>query len=117
MKPATYEDGFVCAVPPARREESRPPAINASRAFQKRGALSVVDCWGNDVPEGKLTSFSPAVQRKPDETVVFSGGTGPSKQVRDEAWKLLMNDPDMPKDMPFDGQRLIYGGFELLSDV
>ena len=87
------------------------------RAFKKRGALSVVDCWGNDVPEGKLTSFSLAVQRKPDETVVFSWVTWPSKQVRDEAWKLLMDDPDMPKDMPFDGQRLIYGGFELLSDV
>ena len=112
-----YIDGFVAAVPTANQEKYRAHAAKAAEMFKEFGALSVVECWGDDVPEGKLTSFSPAVQRKPDETVVFSGGTGPSKQVRDEAWKLLMNDPDMPKDMPFDGQRLIYGGFELLSDV
>ena len=120
MKPDTYVDGFVCAVPTARREEYRQHAIDAARAFKKRGALSVVDCWGNDVPEGKLTSFSLAVQRKPDETVVFSWVTWPSKQVRDEGWKKIMEDPRMKMvgaDMPFDGKRMIYGGFDAILEA
>lgn len=117
MQPDTYIDGFVCAVPNARREAYRQHAIDAARAFKQHGALSVVEGWGDDVPEGKLTSFSLAVQRQPDETVVFSWVIWPSKQVRDVAWKALMDDPGMPKDMPFDGRRLIYGGFTLLMNA
>ena len=114
MKPDTYIDGFVAAVPTQRRDEYRRHAVDAARVFKKHGALTVVEGWGDEVPEGKLTSFSLAVQRKPDEAIVFSWVTWPSKKVRDEAWKALMEDPEMPQDMPFDGKRLIYGGFALL---
>ena len=77
----------------------------------------MVECWGDDVPEGKLTSMPMAVKREPDEIVVFSWVVWPDKAVRDKGMQAVMDDPQMPKDMPFDGQRLIYGGFELLSDV
>jgi len=117
MQPDTYIDGFVAAVPTARRDDYRRHAIDAARVFKKHGALSVVECWGDDVPEGKRTSFTLAVQRQPDETVVFSWVTWPSKAVRDSAWKAMMDDPEMPREMPFDGQRLIYGGFQLLTEM
>ncbi|MDO5623944.1 MAG: DUF1428 domain-containing protein [Pseudomonadota bacterium] len=117
MHPDTYIDGFVAAVPSTGRDAYLRHASDAARVFKKHGALSVVECWGSDVPEGKRTSFPLAVQRQADETVVFSWVIWPSKQVRDEAWQALENDPDMPQDMPFDGQRLIYGGFELLLDA
>ena len=67
-----YVDGFVIAVPTAKREAFRQLAQDASAVFKDHGALQVVECWGDDVPEGKVTSFPMAVQRKPDETVVFS---------------------------------------------
>ncbi|MCY1554167.1 putative protein YbaA [compost metagenome] len=89
----------------------------AAGVFKECGALSVVECWGDDVPEGKVTSFPTAVKRKDDETVVFSWITWPSKQVRDEGMKKAMEDPRMqpsPSTMPFDGQRMIYGGFEVI---
>jgi hypothetical protein len=74
-----YVDGFVAAVPTANREIYRQHAEKAAAVFKEHGALSVVECWGDDVPEGKLTSFPMAVQRQADETVVFSWITGPSK--------------------------------------
>ena len=113
----SYVDGFVVAVPTAKRDAYLKHAQAAAKVFKEHGALSVVECWGDDVPEGKLTSFPMAVQRKSDETVVFSWVTWPSKQVRDEGWKKVMADPRMdPKNnpMPFDGQRVIYGGFEVI---
>jgi uncharacterized protein YbaA (DUF1428 family) len=67
-----YIDGFVIPVPTAKREDYRQLAQTASAVFKDYGALKVVECWGDDVPEGKVTSFPMAVQRKPDETVVFS---------------------------------------------
>ena len=88
--------------------------------FKEFGALGVVECWGDDVPEGKLTSFPLAVQRKTDETVVFSWVTWPSRAVRDDGWKKVMADPRLQQDtnpMPFDGKRLIYGGFETIVSV
>ena len=115
-----YVDGFVVAVPTARRDAYRELAATAASVFKQNGALSVVECWGDDVPEGKLTSFPMAVQRKPDETVVFSWITWPSKQVRDEGMKKVMADPRLQPDvnpMPFDGKRLIYGGFEVLVNA
>ncbi|MFN0299445.1 MAG: DUF1428 domain-containing protein [Burkholderiales bacterium] len=115
-----YVDGFVAAVPTANRERYLRHAEQAAKAFKEHGATSVVECWGDDVPDGKLTSFPMAVQRKSDETVVFSWVTWPSKQVRDEGWKKVMADPRMdPKHnpMPFDGQRLIYGGFEVVVNL
>ena len=110
----SYVDGFVAAVPTANREIYRKHAEAAALAFKEHGAIKVVECWGDDVPEGKVTSFPMAVQRQEDETVVFSWVTWPSRQVRDEGWKKVMADPRMQPDknpMPFDGKRLIYGGF------
>ena len=115
-----YVDGFVAAVPLANREIYRQHAEKAAAVFREHGALNVVECWGDDVPEGKLTSFSMAVKREADETVVFSWITWPSRQVRDEAWKKVMADPRLKSDsnpMPFDGKRLIYGGFEVIVEA
>ncbi len=113
----SYIDGFVCPVPTDKREEYRKHATTASVVFKEYGATSVVECWGDDVPEGKLTSFTMAVKREPTEAVVFSWIAWPSRAVRDEAWKKVMADPRMKPDvlgMPFDGKRMIYGGFEVL---
>ena len=79
-----------------------------------------MECWGDDVPEGKVTSFTLAVKREASESVVFSWITWPSREARDEAWKKLMADPRMQPgamSMPFDGKRLIYGGFQVILDV
>ena len=115
-----YVDGFIAAVPTATREAYAEYAKKYGLIFREYGALSVVDCWGDDVPEGKLTSFTMAVKREADETVVFSWITWSSKAARDDAWKKLMEDPRMsPQNhvMPFDGKRLIYGGFQIISEV
>ena len=115
-----YIDGFVCAVPTANREAYITHAANAATIFKEYGALKVVETWGDDVPEGKVTSFPMAVLRKDDETVVFSWIIWPSKQARDDGWKKVMADTRMnAKDnpMPFDGKRMIYGGFQIVLDV
>jgi len=111
----TYIDGFVAAVPTANREKYKKHAEEAAKVFREYGALKVVEAWGDDVPEGKLTSFPIAVIRKDDETVVFSWIVWPSKEARKAAWEKMMADPRMRPDknpMPFDGKRMIYGGFE-----
>jgi len=113
----SYIDGFVAAVPTANRELFRKHSAEAAEVFREFGALRVVECWGDDVPDGKLTSFPMAVQRKADETVVFSWIEWPSKGVRDAAMARVMTDDRLKPDvnpMPFDGQRMIYGGFEVL---
>lgn len=115
-----YVDGFVIAVPTANRDKYLRHAQAAAAVFKENGALQVVECWGDDVPEGKLTSFPLAVQRKDDETVVFSWISWPSKAVRDEGMKRSMEDPRLQPEtnpMPFDGKRLIYGGFEMIVSV
>lgn len=114
---AQYVDGFVAAVPTANRDAYRHHAEAAAIVFREHGALSVVECWGDDVPDGKVTSFPMAVQRQPDETVVFAWVTWPSKAVRDAGMAKVMADPRMDMQanpMPFDGKRLIYGGFHVL---
>jgi uncharacterized protein YbaA (DUF1428 family) len=116
----TYVDGFVTAVPNANRDAYRAHAQEMAALIKAHGATAVVECWGDDVPEGKLTSFPMAVKREADETVVFSWIAWPSRGVRDEAWKQLMADPRMQpgaRPMPFDGKRMIYGGFEVLLQV
>jgi len=116
----TYVDGYVLAVPSANRDRYKRLAETAAAVFKEHGALRVVECWGDDVPEGKVTSFPMAVQRKEDETVVFSWIAWPSKQARDEGMKKAMADPRLqpdPTTMPFDGQRMIYGGFETIVDA
>jgi len=112
-----YVDGYVLAVPTANREAYRKLAESVAAVFKKNGALSVTECWGDDVPEGKVTSFPMAVKRKDDETVVFSWITWPSRAARDEGMKKVMEDPLMKSGMsnaPFDGQRMIFGGFQVI---
>ena len=112
-----YVDGFVLAVKTSEREVYLQHARTGATVFKEHGALGVVECWGDDVPEGKLTSFPMAVKCEPGETVVFSWIAWPSRAVRDERWKKLMADPRMQpgaNPMPFDGKRMIYGGFEVL---
>jgi uncharacterized protein YbaA (DUF1428 family) len=115
----TYVDGFVASVPTARRADYLQHVQTIGAIFKEYGALSVVDCWGDDVPEGKLTSFPMAVQCKQDETVVFGWVTWPSREVRDQSWQKVMADPRMQSAAapPFDGKRMIYGGFEMVSAV
>lgn len=114
-----YVDGFVAAVPTANREKFVQHAKEAAVVFRKHGALKVVETWADDVPDGKVTSFPMAVKCKPDETVVFSWVQWADKAARDAGWEKIMADPDMQPDknpMPFDGQRLIFGGFEMVVE-
>ncbi|NUZ04632.1 DUF1428 domain-containing protein [Piscinibacter koreensis] len=112
-----YVDGFVIAVPIANREAYRQMAETAADVFMAHGALNVVECWGDDVPPGKVTSFPLAVQCRDDEAVVFSWITWPSRAARDEGMKNSMADPRMQmgtESMPFDGKRMIFGGFDVI---
>lgn len=87
--------------------------------IKELGALKVVECWGDDVPDGKLTSFPMAVKKQADETVVFSWIVWPDKATRDAGMARMMQDPRMKPDvnpMPFDGKRVIYGGFEVILE-
>jgi uncharacterized protein YbaA (DUF1428 family) len=115
----TYVDGFVVAVPTANREKFRKHAQDAAAVFKEYGAMKVVECWGDDVPNGEVTSFPMAVKRKEDETVVFSWILWPSREKRNEAMKKVMADPRMQPNtnpMPFDGKRMIFGGFEVIVE-
>ncbi len=116
----SYIDGFVAAVPIANREAFRRHASAAAEVFKEHGALQVVECWGDDVPDGDTTSFPMAVKRRDDEAVVFSWILWPSREARDAAMAEVMADPRLQPDanpMPFDGKRLIYGGFEIIVDL
>lgn len=115
----SYVDGYVIAVPSANRESYLKLAETAAAVFKDHGALKVIECWGDDVPDGKLTSFPMAVKKEPDEAVVFSWITWPNKAVRNEGMKKSMNDPRMAETMGskiFDGKRMIYGGFEMILE-
>ena len=115
-----YIDGYVLAVPTSNREAYRVMAQDMAVVFKKHGALSVVENWGDDVPEGKLTSFTMAVKREENESIVFSWITWPSREVRDQGWKLIMEEPIMknnPTATLFDGKRMIFGGFETIVSV
>ena len=117
MRSDVYIDGFVQAVPTANKEIYRQHVLEAVGLFKKHGALELNECWGDDVPEGKLTSMPMAVKRKDDETVVFSWIVWPSREARDTGMKAVMEDPRCPKEMPFDGQRMIFGGFRVLVNA
>ena len=112
-----YIDGYVTAVPTANRDRYLKHAKAAAEVFKEYGALRLVETWGDDVPTGKTTSFPQAVKLEPGETVVFSWIAWPSREVRDTGMKKAMDDPRM-KDagMPFDGSRMIYGGFQTILD-
>jgi uncharacterized protein YbaA (DUF1428 family) len=113
----TYVDGFVIAVPRANKDAYRKLAAESWKVFKKHGALRQVECWGDDVPEGKLTSFTIALQRKEDEVAVFSWIEWPSREARDKGNAGAMEEfskmPEMaPDKMPFDGTRMFWGGFQ-----
>jgi uncharacterized protein YbaA (DUF1428 family) len=116
----TYVDGFVLAVPADKKEDYRKHAAEAAPLFKEFGATRMVECWGDDVPDGKLTDFRRSVQAKDNEVVVFSWIEYPSKEVRDAAQQKIMTDPRMEamgQQMPFDGKRMIFGGFMPILDV
>ena len=113
----SYIDGFVAAVPTANKDEYRKHAELAAQAFIDHGALSIMECWGDEVQHGEQTDMYKAVAAKIDETVVFSWIVWPSKEIRDQAMPKVMADPRASAElnpMPFDASRLIYGGFRLL---
>ncbi len=114
-----YVDGFVAAVPSANRAQFTQHAKDMAAIIKEQGALKVVECWGSDVPAGEVTSFPLAVKCRDDETVVFSWILWPSREARDQAWQAMMADPRMQpgtNPMPFDGKRMIFGGFEVLFE-
>ena len=113
-----YIDGCVIPVLTANKQRYLDHALIAAAVFKEHGALKLVDCWGDDVPDGKLTSFPMAVKCEPGETVVFSWIVWPSRQVRDAGMAKVMSDPRLQSaDMPFDGKRMIFGGFQMVVDA
>ena len=115
----SYIDGFVIAVPEANRAQFIAHARTYDAIFLEVGALRVVECWGDDVPDGKLTDFRRAVQAKPDEAVAFSWIEWPDKPTRDAGMEKIMKDPRMEAaaNCPFDGKRMIFGGFSPIVEL
>ncbi|MEX2962809.1 DUF1428 domain-containing protein [Microbulbifer sp. TYP-18] len=124
----SYIDGFVIAVPSAKKQQFIEHAQLGDSIFTDLGATRVIECWGDDVHDGKVTDFRKAVQAKDDETVVFSWIEWPDKQTRDAGMKKMNEwiedpekaDPRMHPEKnpaPFDGQRLIYGGFAPIVEL
>lgn len=120
----TYIDGFVIAVPKANRQKFIDHADMADSVFVEWGALRVIECWADDVPDGKLTDFRRAVQATDEEDVVFSWIEWPDKATRDAAHARMMDpanmDPRMDPEhnpMPLDGSRMIFGGFTPVVDM
>ena len=124
----SYVDGFVIAVPTANRDKFIEHARLGDSVFIDLGATRVVECWGDDVLDGRVTDFRRAVQASEDETVVFSWIEWPDKATRDAAMKTMTGwmenpseaDPRMDPEknpMPFDGARLIFGGFTPIVEV
>lgn len=116
----SYVDGFIASVPKTNKDKYLEHARIAAVAFKEYGAVNVVETWEDDVPDGEVTSFPMAVKKQPDESIVFSWIVWPSKEVRDSGWQKVMEDPRMHPDenpMPFDGKRLIYGGFNTILET
>jgi uncharacterized protein YbaA (DUF1428 family) len=113
-----YVDGVLVPVPVGNKDAYRDFAAKAAAVMKDYGATRVVDAWGEDVPDGKVTDFKGAVKAGGDEKVVYSWIEWPSKQARDEAWKKVMADPRMQAaSMPYDGKRMVYGGFAPIVDA
>ena len=114
-----YADGYILAVPREKKEAYREIAAKAAGIFKEYGATRVVEAWGDDVPDGKVTDFKRAVKASADEGIIFSFVEWPDKGTRDAGMKRVMEDPRMrlePAQMPFDGQRMVFGGFATLLD-
>ena len=114
-----YTDGFVVPVSEGKRDAYRELASKMAKVFRQKGATHVVEAFGNDVPKGEVTDFYRAVKAEEGEGVVFSFIEWPDKATRDEAWKAIMADESLrPEgDMPFDGKRMFWGGFEKILDT
>jgi uncharacterized protein YbaA (DUF1428 family) len=115
-----YVDGFVLAVPKKNLDAYKDMARKAGAVWKEHGALDYVETIADDVPYGELTSFPRAVQAKDDEIVVFSWITYPSRAKRDDINAKVMADPRIKegmKDMPFDGKRMIFGGFQSFLEL
>jgi uncharacterized protein YbaA (DUF1428 family) len=119
----SYIDGFVIAVPTANKQKFIEHARHFDSLFIELGAIRVIEGWGDDVPDGKVTDFRRAVQATAEETVAFSWVEWPDKATRDAGMKKMMEDPRMDPSspgnppMPFDGKRMIFGGFEQVVEV
>jgi len=116
----SYVDGFVVAVPKANIEAYKEMARKSGDVWKEHGALAYVECIGDDVPYGEVTSFPRAVQAKDDETVVFSWVVYESREKRDAIIAKVMADPRLKDSManaPFDGKRMIYGGFQTFMEL
>lgn len=114
-----YVDGFVIAVPAEKKEAYLQLAAKATTLLKEFGATRIVECWSDDINEGKVTDFRMAVKAQEHEEVVFSWIEYPSKEIRDVANQKMMTDPrmrEMGDAMPFDGQRMIFGGFVPILD-
>ncbi|WP_421996398.1 DUF1428 domain-containing protein [Reyranella sp.] len=115
---AGYVDGCLIPVPAANKQAYADMATQMAAVFRDHGAVRVVEAWADDVPDGTITDFKGAVKATPDEKVVYSWIEWPSKAVRDEGWKKVMADPRAQGGaMPFDGKRMIYGGFAPVVDA
>jgi uncharacterized protein YbaA (DUF1428 family) len=114
-----YIDGYLVPVRTSEKEAYLQLASEAAAIFREHGALAVVECWGDDVPEGKVTSFPMAVKLEEGETVVFSWIVWPSREARDAGNARAMADPRMqpPAELPFDAKRMIYGGFQAIVEA
>lgn len=115
-----YVDGFVVAVPKKNMAQYRKMAKRAGKVWREHGATSYVECVADDTPMGKVTSFPRSVKQKPNETVIFSWVTYKSRAQRDRILKKVMADPRLQmdnKNLPFDGKRLIYGGFKVFLSI
>ena len=118
----TYVDGFVLPVPKKKAAAYRKMATKAGKVWRDHGALQYVECVADDVKPGKWTSFPQSVKLKPGEVVVFAYITYPSRAVRNSCNKKVMADPRLkkfmdPKKMPFDGKRMIFGGFKAIVEL
>ncbi len=116
----SYVDGFIVAVPKDKIEAYKVLAQRAGAVWREYGALSYVEAIGDDVPYGELTSFPRAIQATEDEVVVFSWITYESRESRDSILAKVMADPrlkDEMENMPFDGKRMIYGGFKVAIEL
>lgn len=110
-----YIDGYVLAVPEQNKDAYLELANLSAVVFKEHGAISVAECWGNEVPDGEHTSFPMAVKLKDNETVVFSWIVWPDKATRETGMKTAMEDPrfkPFQEAIPFDGKRMIMGGFD-----
>jgi uncharacterized protein YbaA (DUF1428 family) len=115
-----YIDGVVLPVPTDKKDAYRAFAALSADAFVENGALRVVEAWGDDLMDGNTTDYNRAVLREDGENVVYSWVEWPDKATRDAGWAAIMQDERLATaEAPFDGKRMIYGGFEpiVLADM